>query len=133
MIAGIGTDIVEIHRVRQIIKGQYGHSFVKRVFTDHEKEYCLQAKDPANRYASRFAAKEAVLKALGKGLRGMKWNEIEVIRDDGGRPSIRLTGAAKKLAAAAGITHWFLTISHSREYAVAQVIAWQEGSNHAHP
>lgn len=126
MISGTGIDIVEINRFRKILnKGN--NAFVERVFTKQEQQYCNGAKDPSGRFAGRFAAKEAVLKALGTGLRGMRWLDIEVVRNDDGKPDIHLHGAASQLAASEGITSFYLSISHCREYAVAQAISWREG------
>jgi holo-[acyl-carrier protein] synthase len=132
VIVGIGTDIVEIQRIREIVEKR-GQSFLSRIFTDAEKEYCLSTKDPAARCAGRYAAKEAVLKALGTGLRGLRWRDIEIIRNSAGKPIVRLTAGAAQLAESLGITEILLTISHSRDYAVALAVACQEGEMpHAH-
>lgn len=111
MIKGIGIDIVEIKRVRKLIK-QYGPKFLERTFTKKEIQYCQNKPNPAQHYAGRFAVKEALIKALGK---PFVLKEIEV--DKG--PAIRLTGLAKK---AVGNNKILLSISHDHEYAVAQVV-----------
>jgi holo-[acyl-carrier protein] synthase len=126
LIAGIGTDIVEIQRIRAIIKRR-GHVFISRIFTIAEREYCSRANDSTVRFAGRFAAKEAVLKALGTGLRGVRWQDVEITRNDEGKPSVRLHGGAAQSAEKQGVTRIYLTISHSRDYAVAHAIAWQKG------
>ena len=128
MIAGLGTDIVEIQRIRAIIKRR-GHVFVSRIFTVAEREYCSRASDSTARFAGRFAAKEAVLKALGTGLRGMRWQDVEITRNEEGKPSVRLHGGAAQIAEKQGITHIHLSISHSRDYALAYAIAWQKGED----
>ncbi len=132
MIAGIGSDIVEIKRVREIIERR-GQSFLERIFTHAEIGYCFLAKDASIRFAGRFAAKEAVLKALGTGLRGVRWQDIEIVRDSFGKPMVRLTAGAASLAESQKITEIFLTISHSRNYAIAYAVAWQKGEDsHGH-
>lgn len=115
MITGIGIDIVEIKRVRKLI-AQYGNKFLKRTFTPQEIEYCKKKAQPAQHYAARFAAKEALIKAVGKPL---VLGEIEVERPLGKAPQIKLRGEAKKIV---GTKKILLSISHDHEYAVAQVV-----------
>lgn len=122
MILGTGVDIVAVERVARAVD-RYGERFLRRVFTPAEIAYCTSAEaHRAARLAARFAAKEAVLKALGIGLRGVRWTDAEVCRDELGRPSVRLTGRLAEIAAARGATRIHLSLSHTQEYAVAQVV-----------
>lgn len=114
-----GVDIIEISRVRQVLE-RYGQRFLKRVFTPGEIEYC---RGRAPNLAARFAAKEAAMKALGTGFRGVAWKDIEVVRHQSGAPSIELHGRAKIRAQRLGLQEMALSLSHSREYAVASVVA----------
>ncbi len=122
-IIGLGTDIVEIDRIR-LMRGEHGEAFDARCFTSRERAYAAGHRDGGHaQLAGRFAAKEATLKALGTGLRdGMAWTDIEVMLDPLGAPLIRLEGAVAAAAAARGIDSWMVSISHGREYAVATVI-----------
>lgn len=122
MVKGIGTDIIEIDRVENaVLKG--GEKFLKRIFTTGEINYCSTRKNPYPCYAARFAAKEAVLKALGTGLTGCGWTDIEVYSLPGGAPGVRLTGRAAKLAGMQGVTEVLLSISHDRGRALAFAVA----------
>ena len=122
-IAGIGTDIVEVPRIALMIQ-KHGELFVRRVYTSHEIEYCAMRKAANQHYAGRWAAKEAVLKALGTGWsKGVQWTDIEVHNESGGRPKIRLAGAARDLCERRGIAEILITISHCRTFAVAYAIA----------
>jgi len=94
-----------------------------RVFTAAEQAYCDQRSDPTERYAARFAAKEAVLKAMGVGVGACRWHDIEVVRTASGAPSIRLAGTAADLAIEHGITRWLLTITHTAHVAEAIAVA----------
>jgi len=114
-----GVDIIEIPRVRRVFE-KYGQRFLDRVFTADEIAYC---RGRASNLAARFAAKEAAMKALGTGVRGVAWKDIEVVRQESGAPSIQLYGRAKNRAQRLGIQEMALSLSHSREYAVASVIA----------
>jgi holo-[acyl-carrier protein] synthase len=118
---GIGTDLCEIERMRRALERT--PSLRERVFTDAEQEYCDLRRDPTERYAARFAAKEAVLKAMGVGLGACKWTEIEVARAESGAPSVLLHGGAAVLAAARGITQWRLTMTHTDVTAQAIAVA----------
>jgi holo-[acyl-carrier protein] synthase len=101
----------------------HGRKFVARVFTDGEAAYCREMKRAEEHYAARFAAKEAALKALGTGMRkGFSWRDIEVEIGELGQPSIRLAGAAADRADELGVNHIFVSLSHAKEYAVAQVV-----------
>lgn len=117
VVVAIGADLVDIDRMRDIIERQPG--FARRVFTDDERAYCDKRNDPAERYAARFAAKEAVLKVLGTGLGGADFSDIEVIRLESGKPELRITGRAAAKADELGIHGWLITMSHSDH--VAQV------------
>ena len=114
-----GVDIIEIPRVRLVFE-RYGQRFLDRVFTAGEIAYC---RGRASNLAARFAAKEAAMKALGTGVRGVAWKDIEIVRQESGAPSIQLHGRAKNRAEHLGVQEMALSLSHSREYAVASVIA----------
>ena len=118
MEIAVGVDIIEIGRVAQALE-RWGQRFLERVYTPGEIAYC---RGRANSLAARFAAKEAVMKALGTGLRGVAWREVEVVRLRGGAPTIVLHGRASKRAQAIGIDELAVSLSHSREYAVASVV-----------
>ncbi|WP_306330048.1 holo-ACP synthase [Streptomyces venezuelae] len=115
----VGTDLAEVDEIRAVLARQ--PRFATRVFTSGERAYCDVPADPAERYAVRFAAKEAVLKALGVGLTGAVLTEIEVVRAPSGSPSLRLTGSAATLAEEAGIRTWLITLTHTRTLAHAFV------------
>ena len=117
-----GVDIIEIPRIKRVLD-RYGQRFLNRVFTPAEIAYC---RGRAPNLAGRFAAKEAAMKALGTGVRGVSWKDIEVIRADSGAPSLRLHGRAEKRAQRLQVGEMSLSISHSREYAVAFVVAQRE-------
>ena len=120
-----GVDIIEIPRVRHVAE-RYGERFFRRIYTDGELAYC---RGRAPQLASRFAAKEAVMKALGTGTRGVRWRDIEVVRKRGRAPSIQLHGTALARAKRMGITRMAVSLSHSKEYAVASVVAESELAN----
>jgi holo-[acyl-carrier protein] synthase len=123
IIAGIGTDIVECLRIAQMIE-RHGELFLTRVYTPYEIDYCSARKAATQHYAGRFAAKEAVLKALGTGwTRGIHWADIEVRNDLGGKPSIALAGGARELCGKLGITEMLISISHCRSHATAFAVA----------
>ncbi|MDO5553450.1 MAG: holo-ACP synthase [Planctomycetia bacterium] len=122
-IIGIGTDITEISRIDRMT-ARHADYFLHRVFTDAELAYSLSAKRSGERLAGRWAAKEAVLKALGTGwAAGISWQDVEVTRDASGKPDIRLHGAAQKVADSLGISHIFISISHCDCHAIAYAIA----------
>ncbi len=119
----VGIDLVEVHRVRDMLD-KHGSRFEERTFTATERAYCRGCVDAAMHYAARFAAKEAVVKALGTGFAdGVSWSEIEVRRAKSGAPSVHLTGGAARRAAELGITHWLLSLTHTKEMAGASVVA----------
>ena len=121
MIVGIGNDLVDLDRFRRVLERR--PTLIDRLFTDSEREYARRRTDPTERFAVRFAAKEAVLKAMGVGIGAVDWHDIEVLRDDDGRPSISLSGRAAALAEEQGIEGWRLTLSHSEIVAQAVVVA----------
>jgi holo-[acyl-carrier protein] synthase len=122
MIVGIGVDIAEIARLEQAIR-RHGSAFLHRVFTPGEIRYCEAHREKYARYAARFAAKEAAMKALGTGWRsGVRWVDLEVVNQPGGRPTLELHGRCRDLAQALGVRYVHLTLSHDRELAVAQVV-----------
>jgi len=122
MIRGVGLDVVEVPRVERVI-ARWGEAFLGRVFTAAELHHVGSSPSVAQRLAGRFAAKEAVMKALGTGWRGVAWREIEIGTDDLGNPSVRLTGRAAEAASRQGIGAWAVSISHTRELATAVAIA----------
>jgi len=124
-IAGIGTDIVEIERVKQAAE-RNGDRFLNRVFTPSERSFCDSRRDRFACYAVRFAAKEAVLKAMGTGLAGSRWTDVEIARKTGGFPTVLLHGATAALAAKKGIGRMLLSLSHDREKALAFAVAVRE-------
>ena len=122
-VLGIGTDIVECLRIANMIE-RHGELFLSRVYTPLEIEYCSARKAATQHYAGRFAAKEAVLKALGTGwTRGIQWQDIEVRNDLGGKPRIEITGGAKEVCKRLGITEMMISISHCRSHATAYALA----------
>ena len=125
MVVGIGIDLVEIHRMKKAVENPL---FVKRVFTLAEQAYCnSRGRQGAASYAARFAAKEAVMKALGTGLAGGgTWQDVEVLPDDQGKPVMKLTGYFAQLAESLGVAQIFVSLSHAQEYAVAQVLLWRD-------
>ena len=122
MIIGCGIDLVKIERIEKIIK-KWGDNFTSRVFTLLEREYCEKKKgNKYQSYAGRFAAKEALLKSLGLGLRGVNWKDIEIENNELGQSIIETSGKLKKIASEKGVSKYFITISHTKDYAIAQVI-----------
>ncbi len=123
MILGLGTDLVAIPRVEQVLS-RHGERFLDRVFTAAEQADCLPRARPARHLAARLAAKEAAMKALGTGWGlGVRWRDVEVRSAGSTPPSIRLAGAAKERAEAQGIRRAVVSLSHDGEYAVAVVVA----------
>jgi holo-[acyl-carrier protein] synthase len=123
MVLGVGTDLMETKRIEVSIE-RYGERFLERVFTTGEIAYCLRKKkNAAESFAARFAAKEAGAKALGTGIsRGVTWKELEVRREANGRPTLHLSGRAAELAGAMGVRRMQLSLTHSRELAMAVVV-----------
>ena len=126
MITGLGVDIVEIDRMRQALER---HPRMKeRLFSAEERAYCDKRSRPEVHYALRFAAKEAVLKALGTGFAGMRFTDVEVVRENSGRPVPRLSGRADEQAEALGIVEMHLSLSFTHSTAVASAVAITEGA-----
>lgn len=122
-VIGIGTDIVECLRIAQMIE-RHGEVFLQRVYTAREIEYCSTRKASTQHYAGRWAAKEAVLKAMGTGwARGIRWRDIEVRNDEGGRPRIALGGGAREVCETLGVADMLISISHCRSHATAYALA----------
>ncbi len=122
MIVGTGIDIAEVPRIRQAMQ-RFGDRFVHRIYTAGEIRYCDSKANRVERYAARFAAKEAAMKALGTGWNhGVRWRDCEVARLPGGRPTILFHGKAAEIAAKLGVKHAALSITHTAEQALAQVI-----------
>ena len=122
MIVGMGIDIAEVPRIRAVIEKQ-SERFLRRVYTADEVAYCEQFKNKYERFAGRFAVKEAAMKALGTGWsRGVRWVDVEVVRQRGGRPTLVLKGEARNIAERMGVKNIALSITHTAEQAFAQVI-----------
>lgn len=122
MIIGMGVDLAEVQRVRAAIERR-GERILRRLFTAKERAYCERSRNKYERFAGRFAAKEAAMKALGTGWRrGIRWVDLEVVREPGGRPSLALHGQAKKTGEKLGVEHIALSITHTASLAFAQVI-----------
>lgn len=122
MIVGLGLDVAEIDRIEAAIT-RHGAPFIERLFTPAEVSYCESHKNRYDRYAARFAVKEAAMKALGTGWRhGVRWRDIEVTRERGGKPGLRLEGVARTFADRLGVKQMSVSITHSGNLALAQVI-----------
>lgn len=122
MVFGIGSDVVQISRINSLVN-RWGNRFLQRVFTQREIVYCLKRKDPSPHLAVRFGAKEAFLKALGVGYsEGIRWRDIEVIRQGLDRPEIQLHHQAKALCEHHSIRGIYLSMSHDGDYGFAQVL-----------
>lgn len=117
MITGVGTDIIEVSRIKRALDKE---GFADRTFTPAEKEYCLSGGIPAQRFAGRFAAKEAIAKSLGTSL---SWQDVEILPDENGKPVVRLLDGAAEVAAGRKI---MVSISHCHTYAVAYALAVKE-------
>jgi holo-[acyl-carrier protein] synthase len=117
-----GIDLIEVNRI-EIAIARYGERFLGRVFTHSELAYC---RGRPHQLAARFAAKEAVSKALGTGIQhrdGVAWQEIQIVSDDHGKPAVQLTGKAARRAERIGLSSFSLSLSHTREHAIALVVA----------
>jgi holo-[acyl-carrier protein] synthase len=121
MIKGLGVDIVEIDRMAAALARR--PRLKERLFSAEERAYCDKRNRPEAHYALRFAAKEAVLKALGTGFSGMKFTDVEVVRDAGGRPAPRLSGRAAEVADEIGVVEMHLSLSYTHTTAVASAVA----------
>ncbi len=116
----VGVDIIEIERIQGVLD-RWGQRFLRRVYTPAEADHC---RGRVASLAARFAAKEAVSKALGTGIGRVRWHDIEVLPDARGKPEVRLHGHARQRANASRLTDVAISLSHSREYAVAFVLMW---------
>jgi holo-[acyl-carrier protein] synthase len=123
---GIGIDTVEVDRFRRVLARTPG--VARRLFTDEERAYGARRRDPSARLAARFAAKEAVMKALGVGLGAFAFHDVEVVRAESGAPSLLLTGAAAALAHDRGVTGWRLSLTHTDLVAEAVAVALGTGA-----
>lgn len=122
MIIGLGTDIVEIVRIGEMID-RHGESFLNRIYTEEEIRYCQKRKHCNEAFAGRWAAKEAIMKVLGTGfVRGIGWQDIEVLAEKNGKPYVKMQGGAGEHARRIGIDEVLITISHCRTYATATAI-----------
>jgi holo-[acyl-carrier protein] synthase len=122
LIVGLGIDVAEVERIRGVIERQ-GERFLRRVYTPNEIAYCERFKNKYERYAGRFAVKEAAMKALGTGWsHGVRWVDIEVVRQKGGKPVLSLAGEAQKIAGRLGVKNIAMSITHTASQAFAQVI-----------
>jgi holo-[acyl-carrier protein] synthase len=122
VIVSIGIDIISIARIHEALRRT--PRFAERVYTRHEREYCeSRGSVAAQHYAARFAAKEAALKALKTGWRGgIRWQDVEIASDDSGAPFLIFHGEARKLLQESGATVTHLSLSHTNEHAIAQVV-----------
>jgi holo-[acyl-carrier protein] synthase len=118
-VLSVGVDLIETGRVARALE-RWGDRFLSHVYTAAEVKYC---RNHVPELAARFAGKEAVSKALGTGLRGVTWREMEVLSDARGKPLVRLHGRAKRRAEELGLEDFAISLSHSRRYAVAFVVA----------
>ncbi|MDQ7844731.1 MAG: holo-ACP synthase [Armatimonadota bacterium] len=121
-VRGIGVDIVEVERIARALE-RWGDAFVFRLFTPGEDVRARHPRLRSQRLAARFAAKEAVMKALGLGWRTMAWHEIEIVHDPLGRPAVRLRGGAARAAQQQGVAAVHVTLSHTRALALAGAVA----------
>lgn len=122
-VLGIGTDIIECLRIAQMIQ-RHGEQFINRVYTPHEIQYCQARKQSTQHYAGRWAAKEAILKALGTGWRrGISWRDVEIRTETSGKPYVVLRGGAREVCNELGISEVLISISHCRSHATAYAVA----------
>ena len=123
MIFGTGIDIIEINRIKNSIQ-KYSNRFEQKVFTQKEVDYCHSQADPAKHFAARFSVKEAVLKCFGTGMTGgIFWKDIEVDKQESGRPVLNLYGNGKELFNQLKLKYIHISITHDKNYAVAHAIA----------
>jgi holo-[acyl-carrier protein] synthase len=120
-VVGVGIDLVDVARFRESLART--PTMAARMFTEGERAYAESARDPAERFAARFAAKEAVMKALGVGLGAFGFHDVEVVRAESGQPSLVVRSAAEDLAAERGVTVWQLSLTHTATAAGAIVVA----------
>ncbi len=120
-VVGVGIDLVDVDRFRKSLERT--PSMIERMFTEGERAYARSANDPTERFAVRFAAKEAVMKAMGVGLGAFGFHDVEVIRAEGGCPSLGVYGTAAVLAQERGVTSWQISLTHTATSAGAVVVA----------
>lgn len=121
-IVGIGLDLVKIERIRALAD-RWQERFLERLYTDAERRYCFDRASPYASLAARFAAKEAVLKAIGTGWSaGVSWRDIQVVNDDRGKPVAQVQGRAGALLQEAGVTGIHISLSHDADYAIAEAV-----------
>jgi holo-[acyl-carrier protein] synthase len=122
MMLGIGSDLAEVGRIRNSME-RYGDRFLHRIYTEAERAYALSKANAAERFAARFAAKEAGMKAIGTGWhRGVTWKDFEVINERSGRPTLKLSGVAQRIAEELGVKRISISLTHTAEMAFAVVI-----------
>jgi holo-[acyl-carrier protein] synthase len=122
MIVGIGTDLAEVTRIRDSI-ARFGDRFLNRIYTEREQRYALSKANSHERFAARFAAKEAGMKAIGTGWsRGVTWQDFEVTNEPSGRPTLRLSGVARQIAENQRVKSISLSLTHTQAIAMAVVI-----------
>ncbi|MBM4132776.1 MAG: holo-ACP synthase [Nitrospira sp.] len=125
-IVGIGLDLVKIERIRALAD-RWQERFLERLYTEAERRYCFERASPYASLAGRFAAKEAVLKAIGTGWSaGISWQDIQVLNDGSGKPVAHVQGRAGALLQEAGVTDIHISLSHDADYAIAQVVLTKE-------
>jgi holo-[acyl-carrier protein] synthase len=128
-VIGIGIDVVEVERITSAIE-RYGPLFLNRLFTARERQYCDSHAQPPLHYAARFAAKEAVAKALGTGIgEHVGWLDLEIVNDTHGAPKLVLSGAAASFAKNLGISEIQISLTHARQYAAANALAIANSEN----
>ena len=125
MIEGLGNDIIAVERIASAINRR-GPRFLERLFTEKERLYCNQFRDSIPHFAGRFAAKEAIVKALGTGFRGISWHDIEIINNDSGKPVAHFTPRLQEIV---GERTLLISISHCKEYATAVAVLYSENGN----
>ena len=122
MIVGLGVDIAEPERIQKAAE-RFGQRFLNRIFTPGEIAYCERKANKWERFAARFAAKEAAFKALGTGWRkGVRWIDVEVVNEPSGRPTLKISGVAGEFARKLAVTHISVSITHTPQFTLAQVI-----------
>jgi len=127
MIVGSGIDIIEVERMRKTIS-RWGDRLLRRLFTDKEIDYSKKRMDSAQHLAARFCAKEALIKATGGGWeKGMRWTDVEILNDKNGKPEVRIYGPARRLLSKARVSKVMVSMSHTRDYAVASAILEGKG------
>ena len=128
-IIGIGTDITECLRIARMIE-RHGELFIGRIYTADEIQYCQSRRQATQHFTGRWAAKEAILKALGTGwVKGISWRDVEILNEPSGQPVVELRGGAKKVAQGLGITKMLVSISHCHTHATAYALAVGEGDD----